>query len=658
MLKKFAIAGEVIGEPHLAHALSGLLKNAHRAVFDYTPKMGFLYVRSRMISSRCNDNFDEFPAEEIASGYLSFIGKPVFVNHHNDNHRRMRGVIIDAVLHKDANPDGSKDWWVEGLMEVDAIRFPKLAKAIVRGDIQRTSMGVDVKYSLCSICGRKATTPAEYCNHIPRSKGQTVWKAEASTGRRRGELVREICHGLSFFENSLLVEAPADPTAFFLGSVEMGPGLEHLSAHTATLQVPLPRWPHAPAEVPVGLQRHASRTINAPKPNHLKDRLSEVSLGKDDKGFFVYTHRARSDSRGTPEEIPQKDIDFIASTGGLMLVQGSHCTACSGLNTVAHRSTGDSECIDCAHHWNPRTAGLQVEAAPKHQDPADHPFFQKNPVHHDNILAHWNAATDDEREQGRRWYADAHLVSKALGEKYLPDHPHGPANAAAGIVAAYSPQQGWAGNLHNAARVMHEGKGIGGPGSGMFASAHQKRTADKIIAGAHYDDVLGGPKIKDFAHLIEHGKDKDPEAPRTVVDRHALSVATGKRMSTDDYGEFPKDNRHYYGHVVDQYNKAASRISEQEIKAGREPVAAHQVQAATWLTRQRFNQQAEEEHAKAGGDSRLNRGRAKARTNAEDQWDNWRNENAPDIHGGPGTGYVKPQKEGGRSLRGTGFPRR
>jgi ribosomal protein L20 len=194
-----------------------MVKQSHRVSFDYEVRPGFLYVRSRAISSRCNDNFDEFPAEEIKKGYKTFVGKPVFVNHNNENHRRARGVIIDAVLHEDTNPDGSPDTWAEVLMEVDAVNFPKLADAIQKGHIDRTSMGTDVAYSICSACGNKATSPAEYCVHIPRQKGSRLYKADPKTGSKEGILIREICYGLSFFENSLLVEEPADPTAFFLG---------------------------------------------------------------------------------------------------------------------------------------------------------------------------------------------------------------------------------------------------------------------------------------------------------------------------------------------------------------------------------------------------------------------------------------------------------
>lgn len=218
MLKKFATAA-VLESVYVPETMNRTARRAlaHRHHFDYTPRPGFLYVRSRMISSRCNDNFDEFPAEEIEKGWRTFIGKPVFVNHHNDDHRKSRGVIIDAALHRDVLPSGAPDVWCEGLMEVDAKNFPKLAKAIIDGDVDRTSMGCDVDYSICSICGNKATSPAEYCQHIPRMKGQRIWRTDHKTGKKNGVLVREICYGLRFFENSLLVEEPADPTAYFTG---------------------------------------------------------------------------------------------------------------------------------------------------------------------------------------------------------------------------------------------------------------------------------------------------------------------------------------------------------------------------------------------------------------------------------------------------------
>ncbi len=220
-------------------SVRALRKAAHRVAFDYTPRHGYLYVRSRMISSRCNDNHDEFPAAEIEKAYRSFLGKPVFVNHHNANHRRARGVIVAVALHRDRNPDGSPDTWVEGLMEVDALRFPKLAKALISKRIDKTSMGVDVEHSICSACGNKAESPADYCKHLPALKGKKI-RQRGPDGKIREEVIREKCHGLSFFENSLLVEDPADPTAVLVGGIDTR-GL----AKAAALQVTAaPAGPH------------------------------------------------------------------------------------------------------------------------------------------------------------------------------------------------------------------------------------------------------------------------------------------------------------------------------------------------------------------------------------------------------------------------------
>lgn len=211
MFIKFAKASVL--EARVAHRGDTLLRTAHRAEFDYEPREGFIYVRSRAISSRTNDNFDSWPAEELKQAWSTFIGKPVFVNHNNSEIKRKRGVIIDAALHEDKAPDGTPDTWVEVLMEIDAQRFPRLAAAILAGDIERTSMGADVGESECSYCGNVATTPSTYCNHIARCKGQRLSRRNMD-GTQEDVLVHEICRKISFFENSVLVEDPADPTAY------------------------------------------------------------------------------------------------------------------------------------------------------------------------------------------------------------------------------------------------------------------------------------------------------------------------------------------------------------------------------------------------------------------------------------------------------------
>ena len=653
MLRKYAtldILDARMGDPNVR------LRTAHRAVFEYIPREGYLYVRSRAISSRCNDNFDYFSAGDIkgngsTTGYKTFIGKPVFVNHNNEDHRRARGVIIDAALHEDRNSDGSPDTWAEVLMEVDAVRFPILAKAILAGHIDRTSMGVDVEHSTCSVCANVAERPDQYCRHIPAMKGKRYQSIDYRTGAKKNNLVYEKCAGLRFFENSLLVEEPADPTAATLDRPVLGPGLDHLAKIAVHRADELIMRKAKPADM--------SDEDLVDTDEELKRRAR--MLGKPGQVSSIHqtvqTERKRRVGTVDPRQF---DVPEDAFPGLPRATAAGVCPACRGTDTLRIQAT--RECCECGHLWTVAVVDperLFVQAKPKFENPADHPFFKVNPVSSQNIVDHWNQATPDEKNSGRRWYPDAHLVAKALGtlhpghpannpgtpaaEKYASDsqehekvdtqHTH----MAAGVLANYSPQTGWETNQHNAARAIHEGKGIGGKGSGVFASDQQRKNADRMLAGESHTDVLGGPKISDFAHLIEHGGDKDESDPHVVIDRHALSVATGKRMSTEDYNDFPKTQRHYYGHVVQAYKDAADQIGQ---KTG-EKLHGHQVQAATWLVRQRLNQEGEK--AASGQDSnvdRLNKGRQNARGNAATGWDNFKKEHLPHLDANPGTGYV------------------
>jgi len=63
-------------------------------------------------------------------------------------------------------------------------------------------------------------------------------------------------------------------------------------------------------------------TIVNPPPNYEnvtksprnKELADQCSIGKDDKGYFAYTHRARTDSYQDQDDIPKTKIEFINST--------------------------------------------------------------------------------------------------------------------------------------------------------------------------------------------------------------------------------------------------------------------------------------------------------------------------------------------------------
>lgn len=909
MLRKFATATIIGHELIPANASAGRLrKAAHRAVFNYTPRPGFLYVRSRMISSRCNDNHDEFPAPDIKAAWKTALGKPAFVNHHNETHKRMRGVIIDAALHEDTLPTGEPDTWVEVLHEVDARRFPKLAEAIIKGRVTRTSMGCDVGYSVCSACGNKASSPAEYCEHIPRMKGKILYRHTAS-GKREGHLIREICHKLSFFENSFLVEDPADPTAVITGVDDRGlkttasvrkeavpaglkfqftPANRHPSgAHM--LQALLPngdevghlQWSsrtqgkgagmvdmvkthpdyerngiasalwrrahevanehgtsipaHSDVQFPAG-KNWAEKVDRSPVVVHGQEPLfaapeqyatqvaPDNGVGYTDILQHLNEHHPRADWAAARER--GMDLDIAHATQHKYVTEDhSHRTAKTGSLRKISEYWVDCEKPGCGEHWGPNgAAGLLVRhhgdddqtryllqrrsswvdhggtwgipggalhdgespeegarreteeemgslpddvehhhthtddhggwayhtviadspkqfhphgdwdgestdhgwftkaemknlplhpgfaatldktlgkeagifkrkkidwmedpdrkvtdlnngfhvmdhltkdhhwseeafqgagqegwrkthdrlhregvpgvtdddgmhfhgsqhlAAVAYPNPADHPFFKKNPVSAENIIHSFNQADEGRRAQGMRWYSDAHHLAGLIADG---DHAKG-----AGVLAAYSPKAAWPDNMFNAARSFREGRALG-KGEGASIMGQHQRTAQKIIDGVHHSVAMKSPKISDFAHLIEHGDDtpEDKEAGKTrvVVDRHALSVATGRRMTTEDLNDAPLASRHYYEHVADAYRTAARRLSDQhgiDIKP-------HQVQAVTWGVQQEANQ-AEDEAAASG--------QAKGRnTRTRNSWTRWQDlskTDYPPLHEG------------------------
>jgi hypothetical protein len=228
---------------------------------DYRTEDGYLYVRIRAISSRVNKNHDGWPSVELAGGpkvwqeiqarrqssgggpitveasskhkhgFSTFIGKPIFVDHHNSDPSRARGVIVDAKLNvqdahtssldpyysaEDCDPEHLPPTEVELLLEVDAKSFPKLAEAIVKGaenpdeGIDGFSMGCDVEKSKCSHCGKEATSPEEYCAHIVMKGADHDYTSKE--GKRISKKSYENCYGIKFFEISAVFD-PADETA-------------------------------------------------------------------------------------------------------------------------------------------------------------------------------------------------------------------------------------------------------------------------------------------------------------------------------------------------------------------------------------------------------------------------------------------------------------
>ncbi|QIG58309.1 hypothetical protein SEA_SKOG_157 [Gordonia phage Skog] len=174
---------------------------------DWKPRQGFLYTVVRAISARINQNFDGWPSDELRKAAHTFVGKPVFVNHVNEDPTAARGVIVASRYVEAGN-----DKYIECIQEVDAERYPKVAHEIVSGGLDSVSMGAEAGFTICSYCNNKAVDDRDLCDHVRMHKGSTLPRKNTKTGKVEDVLVYESCHKIAFFELSYVFD-PADETA-------------------------------------------------------------------------------------------------------------------------------------------------------------------------------------------------------------------------------------------------------------------------------------------------------------------------------------------------------------------------------------------------------------------------------------------------------------
>lgn len=171
----------------------------------FTPREGHIYVRVRAISARINQNYDGFPSEELRQAYKTFLGKPCFVNHVNEDVKRRRGRVVASKY-----VENGDDKYIDTYMEVNAKKFPLLAKEIIEAGIDAVSMGCSAERTICSYCGNTATGMFDMCEHVMQHKGQKL-RRMGSSGPE-DVLVFEECRNIGFFELSFVFD-PADETA-------------------------------------------------------------------------------------------------------------------------------------------------------------------------------------------------------------------------------------------------------------------------------------------------------------------------------------------------------------------------------------------------------------------------------------------------------------
>lgn len=181
-----------------------------------------------------------------------------------------------------------------------------------------------------------------------------------------------------------------------------------------------------------------------------------------------------------------------------------------------------------------------------------------------NILAVFMRAEDENvaYEEGIGWYHAAHAIAAEHAATYGTT-----VSQAAGVIAALSPQTGWAENIRLA---------------GEFWRRHAQRRTD--LMSGHTTDaivkcqrigrgedpylVLGGRKVRSFyANILR------PDTPGPVtIDRHAIAVIMARPLPASDPDARSPERPGVYTRAAGAYRTVARMV-------GLHP---HQVQAVVW----------------------------------------------------------------------------
>lgn len=162
-----------------------------------------------MPSDLPNRNGVAFPLKELKAwrtedgmlAYQTFRGKPVHIEHDNQDPTKAVGVIVDTAMLPMKGFGGGKLWKLLLLLAIDRSKNPYYAGQVLTGGINSYSMGAWVEAYSCGYCG----APAGSCNHINLKRPRDFYMID-------NDLVYRRVHGIKGFECSIVAD-PAFMTA-------------------------------------------------------------------------------------------------------------------------------------------------------------------------------------------------------------------------------------------------------------------------------------------------------------------------------------------------------------------------------------------------------------------------------------------------------------
>ena len=178
-------------------------------VSHITPEEGFFYLHINAMGAGeyfgSNRNGDYFPEEQLIKWHKTFETSPAHVFRHHVN--KDPAIAIGKVIYSYYNPRMHR---VELVAKLDKTKAAAEYASIKRGVMPATSMACNTPFDVCSVCGNKAHTRQQYCEHL-----NSLINKMLPDGRK----VMSLNLGpLKFFDISIVIK-PADVTSSVLQKV-------------------------------------------------------------------------------------------------------------------------------------------------------------------------------------------------------------------------------------------------------------------------------------------------------------------------------------------------------------------------------------------------------------------------------------------------------
>ena len=184
--------------------------------------------------------------------------------------------------------EAGDDKYIETVMEIDAARFPKLAKEIKDGGLDSVSMGVEAGFTICSYCGNRAVDVPDFCEHVKYHKGQRLGRINERTGAVEPVMVYEKCYKLGFFELSYVFD-PADETSVVSRVIAANHRYAQAPVQPAPGTMPTPVMPTN--EMPTELPPTELPPSGIMPTAALEDRITRLAYGEIEAPAQVDTLR-------------------------------------------------------------------------------------------------------------------------------------------------------------------------------------------------------------------------------------------------------------------------------------------------------------------------------------------------------------------------------